>query len=82
VQKDQVGQNNGPTESNPGTGWGEHRRDRVREVEFLAAIRATDHLVLRYEYEAGLRSLGIYPRHHRTWERERGELGFAQPPRW
>ena len=33
-------------------------------------------------YASGLRALGIIPRRARVWERERGELGFAQPPRW
>ncbi|HEY2954070.1 MAG TPA: hypothetical protein VGK89_02335 [Candidatus Eisenbacteria bacterium] len=71
-------------ESNPGTGWGEHRWDPVQRTQFLAASHETDHLILRYEYESGLRALGIFPRRGRTWWRERGELGwgFAQPPRW
>jgi hypothetical protein len=45
---------------------------------------ATDQLVFRYEYASGLRALGIEPRssRDRLWERDRGELGFAQPPRW
>ncbi len=74
----------GAPESNPGTGWGEQRWDPVQRTVFLAASRATDQIVLRYEYESGLRALGIFPRRHRTWERERGELGwgFAQTPRW
>jgi len=70
-------------ESNPGTGWGEQKWDPVRSVEFRAAARPTDHLVLRYEYAAGLRALGIRPwrdDRERTWDRDRGELGFAQPP--
>jgi hypothetical protein len=69
-------------ESNPGTGWGERRRDHVNEVEFRAVREAADQIVLRYEYSNGLRALGIYPRTSRTWDRERGELGFAQPPKW
>lgn len=74
---------NGPTaDANPGTGWGERSRDRVRETEFEAVRQATDHLVLRYEYAAGLRALGIVPGSNRLWDRERGNLGFAQPPRW
>jgi len=72
-------------ESNPGTGWGEHRYDPVQRTRFVAESRATDHLVLRYEYVSGLRALGIRPRpwnngRDRTWERERG--GFAVNPRW
>lgn len=73
----------GEAESNPGTGWGDRKYDPVRTVEFRAASRPTDHLVLRYEYASGLRALGIRPWRDavdRTWERERGELGFAQPP--
>jgi len=68
----------------PGTGWGDRRNDPVRRVQFDPQRTATDQLVLRYEYESGLRALGIFPRHRRTWMRERGELGwgFARPPRW
>lgn len=66
----------------PGTGWGEQRWDPVRRTQFTAVARATDHLVLRYEYASGLRALGIFPRERRVFERERGEMGFAAPPRW
>ncbi len=70
-------------QSVPGTGWGERRRDPVRRVWFVPQTHATDHLVFRYEYASGLRALGIRPRgtRDRVWERENGELGFAQPPR-
>ena len=68
-------------ESNPGTGWGDRRHDPVRRTEFQAEAHPTDHLVLRYEYAAGLRALGIFPRRLRLWDREDGRLGFAQPPR-
>lgn len=73
-----------PEPSSPGTGWGDRRYDPVRRVWFVPAPVATDQLVLRYEYASGLRALGIEPRssRDRLWERERGELGFAQPPRW
>jgi hypothetical protein len=56
----------------------------VQRVWFVAERRATDQLVFRYEYASGLRALGIHPRgsRDRIHERERGELGFAQPPRW
>jgi len=71
-------------ESNPGTGWGEQRYDPVRHTRFEAERRATDHLVLRYEYASGLRALGIVPQQwhwrDRTWDREQG--GFAAYPRW
>jgi hypothetical protein len=66
----------------PGTGWGEQSWDPVRRTQFTAVARATDHLVLRYEYASGLRALGIFPRERRVFERERGEMGFAAPPRW
>ena len=70
--------------SAPGTGWGGKQWDPVRRVWFVPERSATDQLVLRYEYASGLRALGIEPRgsRDRLWERERGELGFAQPPRW
>ena len=74
----------GAPESNPGTGWGERGSDPVRRTTFVAETHATDHIVLRYEYGKGLRALGITPwqGRDRLWDRERGELGFAQPPRW
>ncbi len=71
-----------PSDAAPGTGWGDSRWDPVSRTHFTAMPAATDHLVLRYEYAAGLRALGIFPRERRVFERERGELGFAQPPRW
>ncbi len=66
----------------PGTGWGERRRDPVRETSFVAAATAGDHLVLRYEYAPSLRALGIRLDGDRLRDRERGELGFARPPKW
>jgi hypothetical protein len=71
-------------ESNPGTGWGEREWDRVSRTHFVAEHNPVDRITLRYEYARGLAQLGIrVPSHRdRTWERERGELGFAQPPRW
>jgi hypothetical protein len=69
-------------ESNPGTGWGDRSWDPVERTVFLAEHAATDRISLRYEYESGLAALGIYPRTHRTWDRERGELTFARYPRW
>ncbi|NOT35693.1 MAG: hypothetical protein HOP12_16250 [Candidatus Eisenbacteria bacterium] len=72
-------------ESNPGTGWGDRQVDPVRQVDFRAARQATDQLVMRYEYAAGLQALGIRPwrsNRNRTHDRDRGELGFAQPPKW
>jgi hypothetical protein len=67
-------------ESFPGTGWGDRRRDPVRETWFEPAFAATDHLVLRYEYERGLAALGIFPERFRLRDRERGEFGFARRP--
>jgi hypothetical protein len=73
-----------PQSAVPGTGWGEKSWDPVRRVWFVPESYATDQLVLRYEYASGLRALGIFPLNikNRLWEREHGELGFAQPPRW
>ena len=69
-------------ESNPGTGWGDRRHDRVERTEFASESQPSDRIVLRYEYANGLRALGIFPRRPRIWDREGGQLGFAQPPRW
>lgn len=69
-------------ESFPGTGWGERRTDRVTETWFVAAARPTDRLVFRYEYAPGLAALGIRPESRRLEQRERGQLGFARPPKW
>jgi hypothetical protein len=69
-------------DSAPGTGWGERRYDPVSRTDFTAVANPTDQIVLRYEYASGLRALGINFRTPRVWERERGQLGFAQPPRW
>lgn len=67
----------------PGTGWGDRQTDRVRQVEFRAERTATDQLVFRYEYAAGLRALGIEIGRDRLHERDgHGELGFARPPKW
>jgi len=65
-----------------GTGWGERRQDPVRETSFVAAATAGDHLVFRYEYASSLRALGIALDGDRLRNRERGELGFAKPPKW
>lgn len=69
-------------EAYPGTGWGERRADRVSETWFVAAARPADRLVFRYEYPSGLLALGIHPEGRRLEQRERGELGFAPPPKW
>ena len=67
----------------PGTGWGPRVADPVVVVDFQRAGPA-EQLTLRYEYASALRALGI-----RVWpdaasdrlrDRERGLLGFAQPP--
>lgn len=69
-------------ESNPGTGWGDHRIDPVQQTQFRAARSSTDRIAMRYEYARGLQALGIFPNRSRLWEREHGQLGFAKPPRW
>lgn len=66
----------------PGTGWGDRRYDPVQQTAFEAERSAADRITMRYEYASGLRALGIIPRRARVQERDRGELGFAQPPRW
>jgi hypothetical protein len=71
-------------DSNPGTGWGDHKWDHVSRTDFRAEANPVDRITLRYEYARGLAQLGIrIQRGNRTWERERGEIGFAAPPsRW
>lgn len=72
-------------ESFPGTGWGEQTRDPVRVVDFEREPQAAERVTLRYEYAPALRALGILPwqsTRDRLHERERGEGGFAKPPRW
>lgn len=78
--RDQLGRQDA-NESVPGTGWGEHRYDRVERTEFLAADHLTDQLIFRYEYATGLEALGLFPHAHRVWERENGSLGFVPAPR-
>jgi hypothetical protein len=71
-------------DANPGTGWGPNQRDRVRTVDFEPRHYAAGQVILRYEYKPALVALGILPWRQpqdRTWERERGLYGFAQPPR-
>lgn len=70
-------------EANPGTGWGPNQKDRVRTVDFEPQRFAAAQVILRYEYPKALVALGILPWHppvDRTWERDRGQYGFAQPP--
>lgn len=70
-------------QSNPGTGWGETEKDKVREVQFNPEQVACAQVIVRYEYHSGLVSLGILPIqrwHDRTLERDNGEYGFALPP--
>ena len=72
-------------ESNPGTGWGDRQRDQVSRTSFHPESSPVDRITLRYEYARGLADLGIRVRQFRdrTWERDRGELGFARSPqRW
>ncbi len=72
----------GEADAFPGTGWGQHQNDHVEQVRFDPERRATDQLILRYEYASGLRALGIFPDRDRLRDRDRGELGFAKPPMW
>jgi len=78
----QESQRSAKEKSFPGTGWGDRRRDPVRETWFDPQPVACDHLVLRYEYARGLADLGIFHDRNRLRDRDRGEFGFAQPPRW
>jgi hypothetical protein len=72
-----------PDSAYPGTGWGERLRDRVRLVDFEPESSPAQQTTLRYEYRVALVALGILPKHHsRLEERERGDGGFAKPPRW
>ena len=72
-------------ESNPGTGWGPNQRDHVREVDFQPRPNAAAQVILRYEYRPALVALGILPwrgvQPDRTWQRDNGMYGYAQPPR-
>lgn len=74
-----------PPSSYPGTGWGQRTRDSVRLVDFDPEARPAERITMRYEYAPALRALGILPwqgARDRLQERERGEGGFARPPRW
>ena len=84
ADRDALGKLADKDEANPGTGWGRGAYDPVREVEFVAESRPLDRITLRYEYADGLRALGITPvrDHDRTWQRDHGQLGFAEAPRW
>ena len=75
------GQGQEAPQAAPGTGWGDRRYDPVQQTTFEPQGWATDQITLRYEYASGLRALGIFLRRPRVFERDRGELGFAQPPR-
>ena len=72
--------------SYPGTGWGEHAHDPVVLVSFDPESEPSGRATLRYEYRPALVALGVLPPYvvprDRLWQRERGEPGFAQPPRW
>jgi hypothetical protein len=74
-----------PGRSFPGTGWGDPMHDRVQMVEFDAEPTPVENVTVRYEYRAALQALGVLPRperRDRLTQRERGEGGFAQAPRW
>jgi hypothetical protein len=75
----------GAAQSYPGTGWGEQTHDPVRVVDFEAEPAPAERITLRYEYASALRALGILPwqaARDRLRERDRGEGGFAPPPKW
>jgi hypothetical protein len=76
----------GRRDSYPGTGWGPRAHDRAVVVSFDPEPVAAERITLRYEYARALRALGILPPHRhdrdRLAERERGDGGFAKPPRW
>lgn len=69
----------------PGTGWGPRADDPAELVAFEPQPHPAQRVTLRYEYRQALLALGINlagpPQRDRLWERERGERGFAQPPR-
>ena len=71
-----------PERSYPGTGWGDRMDDRVRLVDFTPESVPAEQVTVRYEYRAALVALGILPDYARLYERERGERGFAKPPRY
>jgi hypothetical protein len=64
----------------PGTGWGQSLNDQVRLVDFNPEPSPVQRVTVRYEYRDTLVALGILPG-DRLSQRERGEYGFAQPPR-
>ncbi len=69
----------------PGTGWGTRVTDRATLVHFDAERSPAERVVLRYEYREALVALGVLPSRRqadRLLERERGESGFARPPKW
>lgn len=71
------------TESFPGTGWGDRRRDPVVTVQFDPQARPAETLGVRYEYRSALVRLGVlpsWPPRDRLAERESGREGFAPPP--
>ena len=73
----------GRQKSYPGTGWGAAVEDHVRLVDFEAESSPVERLTVRYEYRDALYALGVLPGRGRARldQRERGEYGFAQPPR-
>ncbi len=68
----------------PGTGWGSRLHDPVVVVDFRPEPNPFEQVILRYEYAASLRALGIRvgpdTARDRLRDRERGAWGFAQPP--
>lgn len=67
--------------AHPGTGWGRPLDDPAVRVRFDPESEPAERIALRYEYAPALRALGLLPPDwDRLAERERGVVGFAQPP--
>jgi hypothetical protein len=78
------GELGGRAQSYPGTGWGGSTYDPAEVVQFAPETRAAEVVTLRYEYASTLRALGVLPAPYRDRlsERESGQFGFVQPPRF
>lgn len=78
------GELGGRAQSYPGTGWGGSAYDPAEVVQFAPQTRAAEVVTLRYEYASTLRALGVLPAPYRDRlsQRESGQFGFAQPPRF
>ena len=77
---DSTGRHDGDSNTYPGTGWGARQHDAAQYTTFDPIESPADRWILRYEYESGLRALGVLPAHGRLEERDAGDFGFARPP--